>query len=229
MRVIVIAAITIDGFIGQSLNERLKLSSNEDLIEVMKLRANCDAILIGAETIRNDNSTLVTRDEKLIQQRQLQGKCKDPIKVTLTRTGDISVTSNFIKIGDCKKIIYTSSLIDKSKEIELRKAVTLKKFDTINLTATQIVEDLKTEGVKTLIVEGGTQILTMFFEENLVDELRLSVAPFFVGDKTAPRFTNSGQFPFNRNNRMNLVKVEKLGDTAVMYYQIKNTFGKQSR
>lgn len=223
MWITIVAAITIDGFIGHSINERLKLSSDEDLNEVMKLRAACDAILIGAETIRKDDSTLITKDEKLIQQRQQQVKCKDPIKVTLTRTGNISLQSNFIKIGECEKIIYTTNAIETEIENELNKVVTLKKFDNDNLTARQIVEDLQQRGVKNLIIEGGTQILTMFFAENLVNELRLSVVPFFVGDETAPRFTNSDHFLFDRNNRMNLVKVEKLGDTAVMHYQLKNS------
>jgi len=221
MKVLAIVATTIDGFIGHSFNERLKLSSEEDLTAVMKLRAECDAILIGAETIRKDDSTLITRDKNLIEQRQQQSKCKDPIKVTLTRTGKISLQSNFIKIGECEKIVYTTNEIETAIENELSKVVTLIKFDNNNLTANQIVEDLQQRGVETLIVEGGTQILTMFFAENLVDELRLSVVPFFVGDETAPRFTNSGQFLFDRSNRMNLVNVEQLGDTAVMNYKLK--------
>lgn len=224
MKVTVIVAITIDGFIGHSLNERLKLSSEEDLHEVMKLRADCDAVLIGAGTIRKDNSTLITRDEKLIHQRQQQDKCKDPLKVTLTRTGNISLECNFLKIGECEKIIYTTKSLDKQKETELNNAVNVmvKIFETETLTAKEIVDDLQERGVDNLIVEGGTEILTMFFEENLVDELRLSVVPFFVGDKTAPRFTHSGVFHFNKDNRMKLEKVEQLGDTAVMHYKLKS-------
>lgn len=220
MQIISIVAITIDGFIGHSLKDRIKLSSDEDLAEVRKLRAECDAILVGAGTIRNDNSTLITTDKELIQQRQQQGKCKDPIKVTLTRTGNISVESNFVKIGECEKIIYTTNKIETATENKLSKVVTLRKFNNDNLKAKQIVEDLQQRGVETLIVEGGTQILTMFFEENLVDELRLSVVPFFVGDENAPRFASSGKFHFDKDNRMKLEKVEQLGDTAVMRYTL---------
>jgi 5-amino-6-(5-phosphoribosylamino)uracil reductase len=221
MYVTAVVAVTIDGFIGHNLSGRLNLSSNEDLDQVMELRANCDAILIGAETIRKDNSALITRSEKFIQDRQSQNKCKDPMKVTLTRTGNISLESNFLKMGSCRKIVYATSSIKKEKEVELNKIVALKKFDTQNLTATQVINDLTSEGVESLIVEGGTQILSMFFSENVVDELRLSVVPFFVGDENAPRLVNSGRFIFDRNNRMLLRKVEKLGDTAVMFYDLK--------
>jgi riboflavin-specific deaminase-like protein len=220
VKILVVAAVSIDGFIGHNLNERLYLSSQEDLDQVMKLRANCDAILVGAKTIRKDNSALVTREELFIQQRRNLNKCDDPIKVTLTKTGDIPLNSDFILLGNCRKIVYASSSIDKVKEKALSEVVTLKKFNEVNLTANQIISDLAKEGVETLIVEGGSQILTMFFEENVVNELRLSIAPFFVGESIAPRLVNFGNFYFNRNNRMKLIKVESLGGTAVMHYQL---------
>lgn len=56
-----------------------------------------------------------------------------------------------------------------------------------------------------MIVEGGTQIFTMFFEEKLVDELGLSVVPFFIGDNTAPRSTHLGNFLIDKDNRMKLL------------------------
>ena len=217
MKVIVIAAITVDGYIGSLKPGRLILSSKEDIDAVMALRAGCDAILVGAETIRKDNSSLVTRDQLFIQQRQALKKCEDPIKVTLTKSGNISPNSNFIKNGNCKKIIYTSNAIDKEKENSLGKLVTVKRLKEV--TAKQVIADLEKEGVKILIVEGGTQILTMFFEENMVDEFRLSIVPFFIGEFAAPRLVDSRSFPFNEKNRMKLVKTKQLGDTAVMYYR----------
>ncbi|MDN5205464.1 dihydrofolate reductase family protein [Fulvivirgaceae bacterium BMA10] len=222
IRVQAIVAVTIDGFIGHSLPERLLLSSEDDINDVMKLRANCDAILVGAGTIRHDNSTLVTRDPELIKHRLDQNKCQDPIKVTLTKKGNIPLSSNFIKVGDCEKIVYTSNLINQKNENELSKVVTLKKFESERVTAKQIVTDLSKRGVRNMIVEGGTQILTMFLEENLINDLRLSIAPFLVGDGSSPRFTNSRRFTFNKNNRMKLVSVKSLGDMAVMQYQLKD-------
>lgn len=220
MKVIVVAAVTVDGFIGHSLPRRLQLSSQEDLAEIMKLRAQCDAILVGAGTIRKDDSALITKDPELARQREKLGKCKDPIKVTVTRTGNISITSQFIIAGNCEKIVYATKQIDIEIENNLSKVVTVKKFDENNISARQIVEDLTRRNVQHLMVEGGTEILTMFFSENLVDELRLSVAPFFVGDQNAPRLLNSGNFFFDQIQRMKLCKVEQLGDTAVMHYSL---------
>ena len=57
------------------------------------------------------------------------------------------------------------------------------------------------EGVERLMVEGGGNVHTQFLTDNLVDELQLVVAPFFVGDSRAPRFVSDGRFPWNPGRR----------------------------
>ena len=58
MEVILSAAISLDGYLDDASHERLRLSSPEDWAAVLKLRGECDAILVGAETVRKDNPSL---------------------------------------------------------------------------------------------------------------------------------------------------------------------------
>ncbi len=220
MKVIVSAAISVDGYLDDTSPERLMLSSPEDWEEVRKIRSECDAILVGAETIRKDNPSLITKSKEFIERRKQEGKCRDPIKVTITATGNISSQCNFFKKGDCQKIVYCAHSIQKEKYEELKKVAIVKKFKTDNITAYQIVTDLESRGVKSLLVEGGSSTLTMFFTENVVDEFRLAVAPFFVGENNAPRLVHSGIFPFNKDNRMKLKKTKILGNVAVLYFKL---------
>jgi 5-amino-6-(5-phosphoribosylamino)uracil reductase len=55
---------------------------------------------------------------------------------------------------------------------------------------------------------------------NLADELRLSIAPFFVGDKTAPRFAIPAHYPQNPDAPMTLTDVRRLGDLVVIHYRV---------
>ena len=48
----------------------------------------------------------------------------------------------------------------------------------------RLSEDLADRGVERLMVEGGGVVHTQFLADDLVDELQLVVAPFFVGDST---------------------------------------------
>ena len=73
------AAVSLDGYIDDTTSRRLVLSGTKDWEQVRALRAECDAVLVGAETIRKDNPALVTRSEKLREKRTAQGKPADPV------------------------------------------------------------------------------------------------------------------------------------------------------
>jgi 5-amino-6-(5-phosphoribosylamino)uracil reductase len=72
--------------------------------------------------------------------------------------------------------------------------------------------------VRRLLVEGGSAVLTSLFAADQVDELLLAVAPFFVGDSSAPRFVGPGAFPHGPERRMRLAGVEPVGDVVVLRY-----------
>ena len=65
---------------------------------------------------------------------------------------------------------------------------------------------------------------TQFLAAGLADELRLSVAPFFIGDSAAPRFVGDGQFPWNPGHRARLVGVTQAGDMAVLRYALSGRY-----
>jgi 5-amino-6-(5-phosphoribosylamino)uracil reductase len=81
-----------------------------------------------------------------------------------------------------------------------------------------IVRALQTLGIRSLFVEGGTRVLTAFLSAGLFNELRLAVAPFFVGQADAPRITGAATFFHDKNRRLHLIDARALGDTAVQRF-----------
>ena len=55
-------SISLDGYLGGATRERLVLSNDADLCRVDRVRSECDAILVGAGTVRDDNPRLLVRD-----------------------------------------------------------------------------------------------------------------------------------------------------------------------
>ena len=96
-------AVSVDGYIDDLSDRRLVLSHAADWEEVRSLRAESDAILVGAETIRRDNPALVIRDERLRELRAERGLPADPVKVTLSRNADLDPTSRFFTKATEKK------------------------------------------------------------------------------------------------------------------------------
>ena len=81
MKVTVSTAVSADGYLDDRSPDRLILSTPEDWAEVHRLRAACDAILVGAETIRRDNPSLLVGDEVLRRERIDRGLSPDPATV----------------------------------------------------------------------------------------------------------------------------------------------------
>jgi 5-amino-6-(5-phosphoribosylamino)uracil reductase len=74
--------------------------------------------------------------------------------------------------------------------------------------------------VLTLLAEGGARILRDLLAANLADELRLAIAPFFVGDPAAPRFALPAPYPHTAANPMTLVSARRVGEVAVHRYRL---------
>jgi 5-amino-6-(5-phosphoribosylamino)uracil reductase len=205
--VIISTAMSLDGYIDDATSERLVLSNKKDLEQVEALRKSCDGILVGANTIRKDNPRLLSKSEKSLT------------KITITASGNIDSASNFFTTGDSQKIVYTVSEKKDELEKKLLGQALVVGAGSQNVDLHVVLEDLYKHGIKRLLVEGGSTILTQFFKEGLVNELRLAIAGFFVGDADAPQFVKPGQFYWNKENKMHLEAVEKVDDMAVLIYK----------
>ena len=81
--------MSIDGYLGRATPRRLELSNEADFDRVDAVRASCDAIMVGAATVRNDNPRLLVRSPQRRAERLAKGLSPSPMKVTLTRRGDL--------------------------------------------------------------------------------------------------------------------------------------------
>src|SRR6187399_896950 len=100
--------MSIDGYVDGAADERLTLSNDADLDRVDEVRAECDAILVGAATVRNDNPRLLVRNPRLRQQRRTRGLGETPTKVTVTEHAQLDACSNFFTAGESEKLVYCS-------------------------------------------------------------------------------------------------------------------------
>src|SRR5688572_15036992 len=101
--------MSLDGFIDDASDRRLILSGPDDLDRVDALRASCDAILVGAGTVRADNPRLLVRSPDRVAARVAAGRAEQPTKVTLTASGDLDPTAAFFTAGAGPKLVYVPS------------------------------------------------------------------------------------------------------------------------
>jgi riboflavin-specific deaminase-like protein len=216
--------MSIDGYIHDATDTRLLLSNDADFDRVDAVRAGCDAILVGAQTIRQDNPRLLVRSAARRAARVGRGLPPSPAKVTLTARGDLDPAAAFFTAGAVDKLVYCASpAVVTARERLAGVATVVDAGDPVDLPG--VLADLAARGIGRLMVEGGGSVHTWFLTAGLADEAHLVVAPFFVGDSRAPRFVRDGDFPWHAGRRAALAEVRQIGDVVLLRYALSDRFG----
>ena len=216
-------ATSIDGYLASATQKRLLLSNDADLDRVDAVRAQCDAILVGATTVRKDNPRLLVRARARREARVAQGIGPSPIKVTVTGRAQLDPCADFFVTGEAEKLVYCAKAAVAEARGRLGHVATVVDAGPA-VSMRWISEDLGARGVHRLMVEGGGTVHTQFLTADLADELHLVLAPFFVGDSRAPRFVQDGRFPWNSSRRATLAEVRLIEDVVLLRYALSARF-----
>jgi riboflavin-specific deaminase-like protein len=205
--VLLSCATSADGYLDDASPRRLILSGPADLARVDEVRAGCDAICVGAETIRRDNPRLKIRDPRLQAARAARGKPGHPARVTLTATGDLDPSASFFAPGAPRLVYCATPALAKARARLGEAAVLIDAGDPLSVAF--LLEDLAERAVARLLVEGGARVLAEFLAADLADELHLAVAPFFVADPRAPRLNLPHPDPSSPDTPMTLPGIRR--------------------
>jgi 5-amino-6-(5-phosphoribosylamino)uracil reductase len=215
--------MSIDGYVDDTADERLLLSNQADFDRVDDVRAGCDAILVGAGTVRHDNPRLLVRSGDRRAQRVARGLPATPLKVTVTSSCELDPGAQFFTVGDVDKLVYCATgSLDRAEAKLGDVATVIDGGHPVDLR--RVTADLYRRGVRRLMVEGGGTMHTQFLTAGLVDELQLVVAPFFVGDSRATRFVGDGAFPWGPRRRAELAEVRQIDDVVLLRYKLSDRF-----
>ena len=210
MHVILSAAISVDGKISTRSNDS-KLSSQDDSIRLHKLRSKVDAILIGKNTLLQDDPLLTVRHTK----------GKNPTRIILDSKGTISKNSKIIKSSDkIPTIIAVSKKISKANLSKLKKLpveIIISGENSVNLKL--LMKKLSTKKIKTILVEGGGTVNWEFIKNNIFDELIVTISPYLIGGNDSTSFVEGKGFAKITNSpKLKLKSIKRLKNYLVLNY-----------
>ncbi|MEU0538329.1 dihydrofolate reductase family protein [Nocardia sp. NPDC005978] len=203
--------------------DRLLLSNDADFDRVDRVRAESDAILIGAETVRRDNPRLMLRSPERQQARVAEGKPPNLLKVTVTRSGDLEPAARMFHhhVEAGRPLIYTTAEGAAKMGSAFDEIAEIVELEDAEGFWGDLLDDLGNRGIAQLMIEGGSHIHTAILEADLADELHYVLAPLLVGDASAPRFVNPAAFPGGSRRRLGFIDAITLGDVVVLRYRAK--------
>jgi 3,4-dihydroxy 2-butanone 4-phosphate synthase/GTP cyclohydrolase II len=166
-------AQTLDGRIATASGDSKWISGEAERRVSHALRAACDAVLVGSGTVRADDPQLTVR--------MVPGA--SPIRVVLDSKLGIAPTARLLS-DDSATVIYTAPGVDPERVARLRTdGVAVREVpavpDGVDLAA--VLADLRAQGVRSLMVEGGAGVITALLSAGLVDRLVVSLSPIVLG------------------------------------------------
>lgn len=164
-----------------------------------------DMIVIGAETLRRDNPSLATRGEPHFAARKKAGRASHPVKVVVSRSGNIPADRAFFDTADAETIILSQTPTDApGTNIGLD-------GDPIDA----IIALAEARGLSDILIEGGAQMLALAMPR--ARYLRLAISPRELGETGHARlFEDVETFV----SALHVTKTETLGDTRIFHIDL---------
>jgi diaminohydroxyphosphoribosylaminopyrimidine deaminase/5-amino-6-(5-phosphoribosylamino)uracil reductase len=174
-------AMTLDGKLASRTGDSKWISSEESLKFVHHLRQRVAAIMVGENTVNIDNPLLTTR---------LEGtEISNPLRVILSKYGNIRNDANILKTDDSMKTLIIASVnIPGEREELFNKAgaevLKLEERDK-RIDFRDIISALGRKGIDSLYIEGGSEVLASAFESRVINKVYAAVAPKIIGGRNA--------------------------------------------
>ncbi|MDA1358173.1 RibD family protein [Glycomyces luteolus] len=231
--VIVSAAMSLDGFLDDASPERLTLSNAADFDRVDAVRADVDAIAVGAGTVRADDPRLLVRSAERRAARVAAGKPASPLRVVISPSGRLDPGSRlFDGASAAPVVVYTSAagartfpLGPEAEEFgpgswpEGAQRPEVVAVGGGGVPPHGVLEDLAGRGVARVLVEGGGIVHTAFLSADLVDEMHVAIAPFLLGNAGGAKFLYPAVFPQSPRRPLKLVETRAIGEVALLVYR----------
>lgn len=216
-------AMSVDGKITSAAREYPRMTSSQDRTNMDRLRADADAILIGAGTVRSDSPNLHVRAPSMQAYRRSAGRAEGLLKVLVTASLDLDPASRSLEDPDRGGlIIATVEDAPEEKLARFASPVEIWKIGRGRVDLPRLLSRLKARGVERLLGEGGGELNWGLVRNGLVDEIYVTVVPTLLGGRDAPTLLEGDGFSIGRRVRLRLIEVTREDDELFCRYLVEH-------
>lgn len=164
--------------LGQSLDGRIAAENGashyvtgpENLIHLHRMRALCDAIIVGAGTVEHDNPQLTTR--------RVTGP--NPVRVILDPRRRLAAGHGVFQDRAAPTLLVCAEERADNTTPDGVEIIGASVRDG-RLNVPEVVRQLHERGLFGLFIEGGGLTVSAFLEQRLLDRLQVTIAPLIIG------------------------------------------------
>jgi riboflavin-specific deaminase-like protein len=167
---------SLDGFIATHAGDSQFVTGTENIVHLHRMRALCDAIIVGAGTVAADDPQLTTR--------HVTGP--SPLRVIFDPTRGLGEHYRVFRDASAETLYVCARSLTRPGESHFGRASLVAIDDDQDQGAGVDVADLQRllwqRGCARIFVEGGGVTVSTFLEAGLLDRLQIAIAPLIIGD-----------------------------------------------
>lgn len=214
-------AITADGKVTTKNFGPVDFTSREDKLHLFRQRALADAVLLGHTSLERDNVRLGLPAD-LQELRIKRGQSRSPLRVIVSNKGRINERLKIFQSEISPIIIFSTKQMPQRNQKALQSRATLHLTDAQHIDLAAMLETLrKRYKVRTLACEGGPTLFRALLNENLIDQLNLTIAPYLFGGAKAPTLTGLSKKFLPASVHCSLIDMRIVGEECFLIYRIK--------
>ena len=164
---------SLDGFIATHAGDSQFVTGRENILHLHRLRALCDAIIVGAGTVAADDPQLTTRHVK----------GPSPLRVIFDPTRGLGEHYRVFSDGSAETLYVCARSLTRPDESHFGRARLVAIDDhEEGVDVADVVRLLRERGCARIFIEGGGVTVSTFLEAGLLDRLQIAIAPLIIGD-----------------------------------------------
>jgi diaminohydroxyphosphoribosylaminopyrimidine deaminase/5-amino-6-(5-phosphoribosylamino)uracil reductase len=211
--VIAKCAATLDGRIATRSGDSKWVTGEKSRQFVHRLRHAADGILVGINTVRNDDPSLTTR--------QPHGRSKDPVRIILDTHLAISPEAKLLRQeSDAETILVVGRGLTADKPTSFNQdgiRVIQAELDNGMIDLDALMDQLGAIGLTSILIEGGSRVLNSAFRAGIVDKVFFFYAPKILGgDDGIPICSGPGPELMSQSIAVNNIDVHRFGDDVLI-------------
>lgn len=161
---------SLDGYIATSRGDSCFVTGPANILHLHRMRALCDAVLVGAETVAADDPQLTTR--------LVPGA--SPVRVVLDPSRRLGVDRRVFGDGAAPTLVVCEDGLTGSGRHGQADVIGAPVLDG-RLELRPLLAQLHRRGLRRVFIEGGGIAVSAFLRAGLLDRLQVTVAPLFIG------------------------------------------------
>jgi len=221
--VVVNIAMSADGKISTHERRQVRISGAQDFSRVDRLKAGCDAVMVGIGTVLADDPSLTVKSEECRNYRRKQGWDDHPVRIVVDSAGRIPADASILHKGKGKRVVAVSRRADSMKIslLEKKATVIIAGEDRVDLSA--LMNELGAMGIHRVMVEGGGTLIAGLIEAGLVNEIYTFIGNIIIGGKDAPTFTDGeGFIQESLFPSLTLLEARRIERGILLHWQVEN-------